>query len=114
VYVAEDVAKKIVGFAICGKDRENDPIYEGELIGLYVLQEMQRQGIGMQLMQATLKDLKSRGFNSMIVWVLSRNPSKHFYEKLGGKHIQTRTINVGGKRFREYGYGWKTLDSMRA
>ena len=111
VYVAEDEAKKIVGFAICGKDRDNDPIYAGELIGLYILQKMQRRGIGRRLMQAAVKNLKSRGFSSMIAWVLARNPSRHFYEKLGGEHVQTRTITVGGKRFKEFAYGWKAFDA---
>jgi ribosomal protein S18 acetylase RimI-like enzyme len=111
-YVAEDETESIVGFAICGPDRDNDPIYKGELIGLYVLQKMRRQGIGRQLLHAAAVDLKNRGFNSVIVWVLANNPAKQFYEKLGGRHIQTRTITVGGKRFTECGYGWKTLDSI--
>jgi ribosomal protein S18 acetylase RimI-like enzyme len=112
VFIAEDDSKKIVGFAICGRDRDNDPTYEGEVIGLYILQSVQRRGIGKQLILSAVKDLKSRGFNSMIVWVLADNASRHFYEKLGGEHVHTRNITVGGKQFQEYGYGWKDLDSM--
>jgi ribosomal protein S18 acetylase RimI-like enzyme len=112
VYVAEDDSKKIVGFVIYGKDRDNDTVYKGEVIGVYMLRSMQRRGIGKQLMLAAVKDLKSRGFASMIVWVLADNPSRGFYERLGGEHVQTREITVGGKRFQEYGYGWKNLDSL--
>ncbi len=48
----------------------------------------------------------------MIAWVLADNPSRRFYEKLGGDRVQTRDIIVGGKQFKEYGYGWKNLDSL--
>jgi ribosomal protein S18 acetylase RimI-like enzyme len=112
VYIAEDESEHIVGFAICGPDRDSDPIYKGEVIGLYVLQKMQRRGIGKRLMLAAVQDLSSRGFSSMLVWVLADNPSRHFYEKLGGEHVQTRDTIVGGKSFKELGYGWKSLDSI--
>lgn len=111
-YVAEDDSMKIVGFVICGEDRDNDPTYKGEIIGLYILQNMQRKGIGKQLMLAAVDDLRDRSFNSMMVWVLADNPARHFYEHLGGKHVQTRDTTIGGKRFQEHGYGWKDLDSF--
>jgi len=111
-YVAEDDSMGIVGFVICGEDRDNDPTYKGEIIGLYILQNMQRRGIGKQLMLAAVKELKSKNLDSMIVWVLADNPSKRFYEQLGGEHVQTRYTTIGGKQFREYGYGWKDLDSF--
>ena len=114
VYVAEDEPENIVGFAIYGPDRDNDPIYKGKVIGLYVLQKMQRRGIGKQLILAAVQDLKRRGFCSMLVWVLADNPSKRFYEQLGGEHVQTRDIILGGKPFKEFGYGWENLDSILA
>jgi ribosomal protein S18 acetylase RimI-like enzyme len=114
VYVAEDEPENIVGFAICGPDRDNDPVYKGEVIGLYVLQKMQRRGIGKQLMLAAVQDLKGRSFSSMLVWVLADNPSKRFYEELGGEHVQTREVTTGGKLLKELGYGWKNLDSIPA
>jgi ribosomal protein S18 acetylase RimI-like enzyme len=110
VYVAEDNGK-IVDFVICGPDRDNDPTYEGEVIGLYVLQNLQRRGIGKQFFLSAVKDLKSRRFDSMIVWVLADNPSRGFYERLGGEHVQTRNTTVGGKQFQEHGFGWKNLES---
>ncbi|MGA3108448.1 MAG: GNAT family N-acetyltransferase [Candidatus Bathyarchaeia archaeon] len=110
VYVAEDEPRHIVGFAICGPDRDNDLLYKGEVIGLYVLQKMQRRGIGKQLMLAAVQDLKCRSFGSMLVWVLADNPSRRFYEKFGGEHVQTRDIIVGGKSFKKFGYAWKSLD----
>jgi len=63
-------------------------------------------------MLAAVEELKSKNLDSMIVWMLADNPSKHFYEQLGGEHVQTRNTTIGGKRFREYGYGWKDFDSF--
>jgi ribosomal protein S18 acetylase RimI-like enzyme len=114
VYVAEDDTKSVVGFASCGPDRDNDPVYRGEVYALYVLQKMQRQGIGKRLMQSAIRGLTSRGFSSMIVWVLADNPSRRFYELLGGEHVQTRDISRGGRPLKEVGYGWKNLDSIPA
>jgi len=94
VSVAEDESRNIVGFAICGPDRDNDPIYKGELYGIYVLQKMQRRGIGRQLMLAAVQDLKSRGFSSMLVWVLADNPSRRFYEL---QSVNLRCYDDNGK-----------------
>ena len=110
LYVAEDGSKHIVGFVSCGPNRDNDPTYAGEVYAMYVLQEMQRQGIGRQLIRSAVTDLRSRGFNSMIVWVLADNPSRQFYKKLGGEQVQKRKITLGGSQFEEYGYGWKDLN----
>ena len=112
--VAEDDQGNIVGFAGCGPDRENDPIYTGELYAVYVLQRAQRVGIGRQLTLAVVGDLGRRGLSSMLVWVLADNPSKAFYEAIGGKHVRTREIMIGGKKLTEFGYGWTDLASLRA
>ena len=111
VYVAEDDSGKVLGFVSCGPDRDSDPTYRGETYAVYVLQETQMRGIGRELMLTAAKDLMSRGFDSMIVWVLADNPSRRFYEKLGGTCVQTRSITVG-KLLEEYGYGWKDLRSL--
>jgi ribosomal protein S18 acetylase RimI-like enzyme len=80
VFVAEDDSTgRIVGFAICGQDRDHDSTYQGEVIGLYILQESQRRGLGRQLMLSALKELQSRGFDSLIVWVLADYRSRGFY-----------------------------------
>src|SRR4051812_39732747 len=52
VYVAEAGHNQIVGFVSGGPERNNDPIYVGELYAIYLLDAYQRQGIGRQLMLA--------------------------------------------------------------
>jgi ribosomal protein S18 acetylase RimI-like enzyme len=110
LHVAEDSSKNVVGFVSCGPNRNSDPMFEAEVYAVYVLQGMQRRGIGRQLIRSAVTDLKSRGFNSMIVWVLADNPSREFYKRLGGEHVQTRNITIGGTQLEEYGYGWKDLN----
>ena len=46
----------------------------------------------------------------MAVWVLALNPSKRFYECLGGKAIGQQQIERGGQRFIEVAYGWQSLN----
>ncbi|MDD5501836.1 MAG: hypothetical protein PHH26_00020 [Candidatus Thermoplasmatota archaeon] len=45
----------------------------------------------------------------MIVNVLAQNPSRKFYEKMGGKFITTKNIELGGAKLEETVYGWKDL-----
>jgi ribosomal protein S18 acetylase RimI-like enzyme len=114
MFVAVDDLGNVIGFAACGSDRDNDPIYNGELYAVYVLQHVQRSGIGRQLVLAVIEELKSRGLSSLLVWVLADNPSKGFYEAISGDHVQTREIIIGGKKLTEFGYGWTDLDSLTA
>lgn len=109
VFVAEDDGQP-VGFASCGAARDEKE-FEGELYAIYVLRSSQGRGIGRRLVRSVVQDLRTRGFNSMLVWVLDENPFKRFYESLGGRHVRTRRVEIGGRTLTELGYGWKTLDS---
>jgi hypothetical protein len=42
----------------------------------------------------------------MAVWVLALNPSRRFYEFLGGKVIGQQEIERRGEMFSEVAYGW--------
>jgi len=108
MFVAE-VKGRIVGFADCGPIRDSEEDYTGELYAIYVNEAMQGKGVGRMLSHDVAKNLKSRGFDSMLVWVLAENPFRRFYESLGGQQVRTRDITIGGKTLTEWGYGWKTL-----
>lgn len=114
VYVAEANQNHIVGFAACGPVRDNEPAFDGELYAIYVIQGLQGRGIGARLSLAVAAELRGRGFDSMLVWVLAENPFRRFYESLGGEKVRTRDIDIGGKTLKELGYGWKSLDSLIA
>ncbi len=46
----------------------------------------------------------------MLIWVLADNPSRRFYERLGGQLVREAEVELGGQRLRELAYGWKNLD----
>jgi ribosomal protein S18 acetylase RimI-like enzyme len=108
-YVAEDAYGEVVGVASGGAERTGDPVYAGELCGIYVLESRQRQGIGRQLVHAVVDRLVQAGIHSMLVWVLAENPSRRFYEALGGRQVATKQIDIGGTVLDEVAYGWLDL-----
>ena len=107
LYVAEDDSGRIVGFATGGKERTGKYDADGELYAIYLLKEVQGQGIGKQLASRIAQNLQEQGFISMLVWVLEDNPSKKFYESLGGQLVDEMMIEIGGEEFKEIAYFWE-------
>ena len=112
VYVAEDENGAVVGFASGGAEREGDAAYLGELYAIYLLESQQRRGIGRRLTMAVACRLLERGFDSMLLWVLTDNPACKFYEALGAKRIGEKTIAIGGVEVIEVAYGWRNLQEL--
>ena len=110
VYIAEDKHGQIVGFASGGKERTGKyEAYIGELYAIYLLEGQQGKGLGQKLFQSVVEDLKEKKLNSMLIWALAENPACRFYEKLGGKKIDTAKIEIDGKKLDEFAYGWIEL-----
>lgn len=114
VYVAENEAGQIIGFASGGPERTEHPDYNGELYAIYLLKKAQGQGVGRQLVKAVAERLLQQDFTSMLVWVLADNPSRKFYEALGGQAVAEKDIIVGGNTIPEVGYGWLDLSNLVA
>jgi GNAT superfamily N-acetyltransferase len=112
IHVAADEAGQVVGFACGGTERENDPNYKGELYTIYLLAEHQKQGIGRALTCAIAQNLLDAGMNSMLVWVLEQNPSRAFYESLGGQYVREKPITIGDATLSEIAYGWRDLHDL--
>jgi len=74
--VAELMERSVVGCAL-GGPQPDDPRLHGELYLLGVLSAYQRHGIGRDLVRAVAA-------RSMRVCVLTINPNRSFYERLGG------------------------------
>lgn len=107
VYVAESSEGRIVGFADCGLERSHPEKGIGELYGLYILKEFQRQGIGERLFQTVLKSLAEKGMKSMVLWVLDKSPYRKFYEKAGGKLQEgIKQLVLSGQAIRLVSYSW--------
>jgi len=114
VFVAEAETGALVGFVSCGPARGPKQGYDGEIYAIYVAPRSQRMGVGRMLVLAAVRDLRARGFESMVGWVLGENPFKKFYESLGGELVLRKEIEIGGKTMEETGYGWKSLGVLTA
>jgi GNAT superfamily N-acetyltransferase len=108
-YAAEDEAGRVIGFASGGPRRDGDPAYAGELYAIYLLPGAQGQSVGRRLTEAVARHLEDRSMHSMLVWVLSTNPARAFYETLGGCYLGEQPFAMGGATMTEVAYGWPDL-----
>jgi GNAT superfamily N-acetyltransferase len=113
IFLAEDETG-IFGFVAGGEVREKLEEYDAELYAIYLLRERQRQGVGRALGLTLASALQTRGFMSMLVWVLEQNPSVSFYQRLGAVQIARKIINIGGADLQELAFGWPSLDRFIA
>lgn len=114
-FVVEDTDGRVVGFAFAGSERTGDPIFTGQLIAIYILATHQRYGMGRRLVGAVAARLIEQGHRSMLVWVLADNPSRRFYERLGGEPLhRDTTLAIGGDDLVEVAYGWRDLRALSA
>lgn len=111
MYVAETDSADIVGFVSASLVRSND-IYERELCSIYILREFQRKGVGQLLIKAIIANYTENNVSSMILWTLKDNPSRIFYEHLGGRIVDKRIIHRRGKELQQIAYAWEDITSI--
>jgi GNAT superfamily N-acetyltransferase len=117
--VAED-DDGVVGLVTVGPARRvsRAQLEGGEIYRLYVAPERQGEGAGKMLLMASFDWLIARDVDAVIVWVLAENPSRFFYEAMGGTRLGEKADHVGGAKVREVAYGWTdlvaTLDKLAA
>jgi len=111
VYVAEDDDGRVVGFAMGGPDRDNNPEYKGEVYAIYILKDHQRKGIGRLLLRAAAARLLEQGLSSMLTWCFRDNPSRAFYERMGGTLVGSKPLCIRGREYEEVAYGWEDLNA---
>lgn len=112
VLVAESAARGIVGFSSGGPIRLPRPGFDAELYAIYILKGAQGSGVGRGLLEAWAKHDVARGLRSAIVRVLSKNPARFFYERMGAQWLEDGTLNIGGEQYPETWYGWSDLSAM--
>ena len=80
--VVEDETGRLVGWCTVAPSRDADA--DGELWGIYVLQEAWGTGAGTALLVAGTDVLGELGYREAILWVLEDNPrARRFYERAG-------------------------------
>lgn len=111
MYLAESDDANIVGFVAGSLDRTNN-LFEREIYSIYILKEFHHKGIGKLLIQAMVRKFIENNINSMILWTLEDNPSRLFYEHLGGKIVDKRLIARGEKELSQIAYAWEDINSI--
>jgi ribosomal protein S18 acetylase RimI-like enzyme len=111
--VPEGSAPRIVGFTTAGRARlGSSRMAEGEIETLYVLDDWRDRGLGRRLLRAAGASLAEAGCRNVIVWVLRENPSRWFYERLGGRHVAEATTQVGGQDVAQTAFVWDPIERL--
>ena len=108
---------RIVGFATAGRARGGDVRHrlgEGEVETLYVLDDWRERGMGRRLMRAAAAHLAEAGCRSCFVWVLRDNPSRWFYQRLGGKPAAEAAIKFAGQPVVQTAFVWDPIERLLA
>jgi ribosomal protein S18 acetylase RimI-like enzyme len=117
VFVADDEDMGVVGFGSCGPVRDPPEGLDGtekrvgEVYLLYVETDFQNQGIGRRLLDALFRQLRADGFDTAVLWMLADNPTRFFYEGLGGQQVGERTDTFSGVDVDEVAYAWRDLEA---
>ena len=96
----------IVGFCRVGAARPPHFGMTGEVGAIYLLPEHWGRGLGRRLMGSGADALERLGFGSAVVWVLTENPARGFYERLGGLRRGTTVHRMAGAEFGVTAYIW--------
>ncbi|HEY6432028.1 MAG TPA: GNAT family N-acetyltransferase [Acetobacteraceae bacterium] len=109
---------RVIGFASAGRARIRDVsgqrLAEGEIETLYVLDDWRDRGIGRRLMRASAAFLAESGCRSAYLWVLRENPSRWFYQRLGGRAVAESMVRVGGRAVPQTAFVWDPIERLLA
>jgi ribosomal protein S18 acetylase RimI-like enzyme len=111
VYVAVTATNALAGFGSAGPGRDGGPL-RGEIYTLYVRPDWQNRGVGRGLLCALFRGLRERGCRQAMLWVLAANPSRFFYEAMGGQKSFERTERLWGMDVAQIGYRWRDLATV--
>ena len=115
IFVADDEDMGVTGFGSCGPVRDPPEGLNGteqrvgEVYTLYVEPDFQNLGLGRRLLDALFRQLRADGCDTAVLWMLANNPSRFFYEGLGGERVGERVDTMGGMDVEEIAYVWRTL-----
>ncbi len=117
VFVADDEARGVVGFGSCGAARDTPEgldgteVRVGEIYTLYVEPDFQNLGLGRRLLDALFRQLRADGCDTAVLWMLADNPTRFFYEGLGGARVGHRVDTMAGLDVEETAFAWRDLDA---
>ena len=103
---------RIVGFATMSLSRDS-ALAQSEIETLYVGDDWRDQGTGRRLMQRAADALASQGAASAFLWVLSDNPSRWFYARLGGRRAADGQTRVAGATISKTAFVWDPIHLLQ-
>ncbi len=112
--VVAEIDEEIVGFVSFGPSRSKHLPYSGEVFALYITVDWQGQGLGRRLLATAFEALANEKHRGAFVWVLAENPSRFFYQAMGGEPAGERMEKFAGVDLEERAYGWPDLESWLA
>jgi GNAT superfamily N-acetyltransferase len=116
-FVADD-AGEICGYVHGGVLRDGVHVaaqgYDAEIHKVYVLSDAQGKGVGRRLLSVLAESLVRDGLMRPVVWVLAENPWCRFYQRLGGKKVAEKMIEIGGAPLLDHAFGWETMSPLLA
>ena len=105
--ILAEEAGAITGFISFGKSRDPDAdAYAAEVYALYLLEGSKGRGIGKQLWNNAISQLRQNSFREITLWVLDTNAAaRKFYER-GGLSLdgETKPATIGGQDVLELRY----------
>lgn len=113
ILVAEFGSHGIIGFGSCGPARQTSLPQAAEIYTLYVRPGYQDRGLGQELLHRLFDRLSEAGLASALVWVLTANPARFFYEAMGGRRVAERKERLWGCDLPQTAYGWTDLSTAR-
>lgn len=102
---------RVVGFATMSLCRDGT-LGQSEIETLYVADDWRDQGAGRRLMQSAGEALARQGAASAFLWVLSDNPSRWFYQRLGGRRAAEGRTRVAGVSIPKTAFVWDPIDLL--
>jgi GNAT superfamily N-acetyltransferase len=121
VFVADDEEMGVVGFGSCGPVRDppegltkpagGRELRVGEVYTLYVEPDFQNRGLGRRLLDALFRQLRTDRCEIAVLWMLAENPTRFFYEGLGGERVGQRIDTLAGVDVEEIAYAWRDLET---
>lgn len=108
---AAPATPRVIGFVTDDRARTSG-LADGEIETRYVLDDFRERGLGRRLMRAAASHLISVGCRSCFVWVLRDNPSRWFYERLGGRAVAEAPVRVGGVGLVQTAFVWDPIEKL--
>ena len=117
VFVADDEEMGVVGFGSCGPVRDPPEGLDGPRSGSarstrsMSSPTSRTMGLGRRLLDALFRQLRADGCDTAVLWMLADNPTRFFYEGLGGERVGQRVDTMAGTDVEEIAYAWRDLDA---